>query len=47
MSRFMGPVRQNGYVVKDIETSMQHWIDVLGIGPFYYLETVPVDWFRH
>jgi hypothetical protein len=43
----MRPARQNGCVVKDIETSMQRWIDVLGIGPSYYLEKVPVDYFRH
>lgn len=47
MSRFTGPVRQNGYVVRDVEASMRHWVDVLGVGPFFYIEKVPVDWFRH
>ncbi len=47
MSRFTGPVRQNGYVVHDIESAMEHWTRVLGVGPFYYIERVPIDWFRY
>lgn len=47
MSRFTGPVRQNGYVVRDIQASMRHWIETLGVGPFFYIEKVPIDWFRH
>ncbi|MDP1632625.1 MAG: VOC family protein [Caulobacter sp.] len=47
MSRFTGPVRQNGYVVRDIEAAMAHWIEVLGVGPWYYIEQVKMDWFRH
>ena len=47
MSRFLGSVCQNGYVVRDIEAAMQHWIDVLGVGPWFYIENVPIDWFRH
>ncbi len=33
MSRLFGPIRQNGYVVRDIEAAMAHWIDVLQVGP--------------
>ncbi len=47
MSRFTGAVRQNGYVVRDIEAAMKHWTDTLGVGPFYYIEQVPIDWFKH
>ena len=43
----MGAVRQNGYVVRDVEAAMEHWIKVLGVGPFYYIEKVPIDWFKH
>jgi len=25
MSRFFGKVRQNGYVVRDIESALRHW----------------------
>ncbi len=47
MSRVFGEVRQNGYVVRDIEAAMRHWTDVLGIGPFFYFEQAPVQNFRY
>ncbi|MEJ0043875.1 MAG: VOC family protein [Rhizomicrobium sp.] len=42
-----GKVCQNGYVVRDIEAAMRHWTEVLGVGPFYYIERVKMDWFRY
>ncbi|GAA2849381.1 VOC family protein [Pseudonocardia halophobica] len=36
MSRFLGEVRQVGYVVPDIEASMRHWSVNLGVGPWFY-----------
>ena len=42
MSRIFGQVRQNGYVVRDIEVAMRHWTQVLGLGPFFYFERVPI-----
>ena len=47
MSRFFGKVCQNGYVVRDIEAALAHWTDVLGVGPFYYIERVECDWFTY
>lgn len=47
MSRIFGNVCQNGYVVRDIEAAMKHWIDVLGVGPWFYIEDVKTDWFHH
>jgi hypothetical protein len=47
MSRFFGKVCQNGYVVRDIEAAMDHWTKTLGVGPFYYIESVDCDWFTH
>lgn len=41
MSRFSGEIRQLGYLVRDIETEMHRWIEVMGIGPWYYTERVP------
>lgn len=35
MSRLFGDAIQNGYVVRDIDAAMRHWIDVLGVGPWY------------
>ena len=47
MSRIFGDIRQNGYVVKDISAAMKHWIEVMGVGPWFYFEHVKVDYFRH
>ena len=38
MSRIFGPIRQNGYIVRDIEAALKHWTTVLGVGPFFYVE---------
>jgi hypothetical protein len=47
MSRIFGKVRQDGYVVEDIEAAMKHWTEVLGVGPFFYFEEVPVANFQY
>jgi hypothetical protein len=47
LSRVFGSVRQNGYVVRDIHAAMDHWINVMGVGPWFYIENVKTDWFRH
>jgi hypothetical protein len=47
MSRVFGAVCQNGYVVRDIEAAMKHWIEVMGVGPWTYIERVKADYFRH
>ncbi len=40
MSRFFGPVMQNGYVVRDWRAAVAHWSDRLGVGPFFVMEHV-------
>src|SRR6478609_1008537 len=47
MSRIYGEVRQLGYVVADIEAAMRHWVDVLGVGPWFYVERLPVTNFLY
>lgn len=47
MSRNFGHVRQAGYVVPDIEEAMLYWANVLGVGPWFYAESVPVVNFRY
>ena len=47
MSRHFGAIRQNGYVVRDIDAAMKHWIEVLGVGPFYYIDRAPIENFRY
>lgn len=38
MSRLFGPVIQLGYVVPDIQIALKHWIEVIGVGPFFLFE---------
>lgn len=40
MAAHFGPVMQLGFVVNDLERAMQHWLDKVGIGPFFVLEHV-------
>lgn len=47
MSRFLGPIRQLGYVVDDIEAAMAHWHEVMGVGPWYYNPKVPIEDYRY
>ena len=47
MNRGFGTVRQNGYVVRDIEAAMKHWTEVLAVGPFFYLERAPIEAFHY
>lgn len=47
MSRLFGEICQNGYVVRDIEAAMAHWTEVLGVGPFFYVERVPFGEFAY
>jgi len=46
VSRTFGQIAQIGYVVVDIEASMQQWIRH-GVGPWFYIERVQTDYFRH
>lgn len=47
MSRLFGELRQIGIVIRDIETAMRHWIEVCGVGPWYYTDKLPVTTFRY
>ncbi len=47
MSRIFGAIRQNGYVVRDIQAALEHWTRVLGVGPFFYFERAPIEEFRY
>jgi hypothetical protein len=46
MSSIFGNPAQLGYVVRDIEAAMEAWL-ANGVGPWFYFETVEVDYFRH
>jgi hypothetical protein len=47
VSRIFGAIRQNGYVVRDVRAALDHWIGVIGVGPWFYFDRVKIDWFRH
>ena len=47
MSALFGKICQNGYVVRDIASAMKFWTEVLRVGPFFYIPSVKVDWFRY
>ena len=48
MSRLFGPLRQMGFVVRDIDRAMRHWVEVCGIGPWFLAEKLPLDafWYK-
>ncbi|MDG4718100.1 MULTISPECIES: VOC family protein [Thalassospira] len=47
MSRFLGEIRQLGYVVPDIEEAMEYWSTTMGVGPWYYNPRVPIEDYRY
>lgn len=47
MSKYLGEIRQFGYVVDDIEAAMQYWTDVMGVGPWYYNPRVPIEKYHY
>ncbi|HHZ72524.1 MAG TPA: VOC family protein, partial [Gammaproteobacteria bacterium] len=47
MSRLFGSIRQMGYVVRDVEQAIKHWVEVCGIGPWYYVDKLPVKDFHY
>lgn len=47
MKDLLGPVRQIGIVVDDIEAAMKHWHEVMGIGPWFYNPKVPIEEYTH
>ncbi|MFP6745988.1 MAG: VOC family protein [Alphaproteobacteria bacterium] len=47
MSRLFGPLRQMGYVVRDIDAAMRHWIDVCQIGPWFYVDKLAINDFHY
>ena len=43
----LGRIRQIGFVVQDIEKAMRHWSEVLGVGPWFYKESVGTTEFNY
>ncbi|MSP29053.1 MAG: VOC family protein [Acetobacteraceae bacterium] len=47
MSRLFGDFRQVGIVVRDIEAAMKHWVEVCGVGPWFYTDRLAVTGFTY
>ncbi len=47
MNRPLGDIRQLGFVVRDIKTSVEHWIHAMGVGPFFYYDRVESNAFMY
>ncbi len=40
--KLFGPIKQWGYLVKDLDEAMDCWVNQLGVGPFWGYRNVPV-----
>src|SRR5262245_4472975 len=47
MSRLLGPLRPMADVVRDNEWAMRHWIEVCGVGPWFYADKLPLIAFTY
>jgi hypothetical protein len=47
MSRLFGEMRQVGIVVRDIETAMHHWVEVCGVGPWFYADRLAITGYTY
>jgi hypothetical protein len=47
MSLYFGPMRQLGYVVRDVEESMELWTTRFGVGPFFHEPLIELTGFVH
>jgi hypothetical protein len=36
-----------GYVVRDIDRAMRHWIEICGVGPWFYVYKLPITAFSY
>lgn len=43
MNSEFGAIMQLGYVVENIEESIDHWVKSVGAGPFYMIDSVAMD----
>lgn len=47
MSRLYGDMRQIGIVVRDIDAALKHWIEVCGVGPWFYGDKLALTSFTY
>lgn len=44
MSRHFGPILQNGFAVRDWRAAADHWVNVMGVGPFFLMDHIEFEW---
>ncbi len=47
MSRLFGEMRQVGIVVRDLDATMRHWVDVCGVGPWFHTDRLAFSSFTY
>jgi hypothetical protein len=47
MNTALGAIRQNGFVVADLDDAIRDWTDRLGVGPFFRIAEQPLVGFTH
>ena len=47
MASVFGDIRQNGYVVHDLEKALHFWIETMGVGPWFVIENARVPDFQY
>lgn len=43
MTRWIGPIRQVGMIVRDAEAEARHWAETVGVGPFIFFRNMAFD----
>jgi hypothetical protein len=47
MKQVFGAIRQNGYVVRDLQAGVRYWTEVMGVGPFFLLDHITMPGFSY
>ena len=47
MCRRFGPIRQVGYVVRDLRKAIDHWVQVADVGPWFLAENLAYEGFAY
>jgi catechol 2,3-dioxygenase-like lactoylglutathione lyase family enzyme len=47
LSRFIGPIRQVGHIVSDLDASLRYWTETVGVGPFFVSREIRFEGFRY
>jgi len=43
LSHTLGPIKQLAFVPQDFEASIKYWTEIMGVGPFFYLEHISLE----